>query len=160
MLAILTTMIMTSSLPTDTDMLSNSPAFFSKSYILDLVSVMAPQYGLSPYLVDAVIQAESGFNPFEVSKSGAIGLMQLKKSTFDDIMKGNIYDPVDNIKAGMIYLKRLLKDFNNNYKLAIAAYNSGPGSVKKYNGIPPYKETQNYVKIVMEFYKEFSNGGN
>ncbi len=158
-LAITTAMIMNTVLPTDTSLVLKAPAFFSKPYILDFVNVMAPKYGLDPNLVDAVIEAESNFDPFKISKSGAIGLMQLKKSTFDDLIKGNIYDPVDNMKAGMIYLKRLLKQFNNNYELAIAAYNSGPGAVKKYNGIPPYEETQNYVKIVIGYYKKFSDGG-
>ncbi len=158
-LAITTAIIMNTALPTDTDMVATPPHFFSKPYILDLINVMAPKYSLDPKLVDAVVEAESNFDPFKVSKSGAIGLMQLKKSTFDDIMKGNIYDPVDNLKAGMIYLSSLMKRFNGNYELAVAAYNSGPGTVEKYNAIPPYPETQHYVKVVMAYYKKFSNGG-
>jgi soluble lytic murein transglycosylase-like protein len=157
--AVTTAIIMSSVLPTDTSIINSPPSFISKSYLLDWISVMAPKYGLDPYLVDAIVEAESNFGPFKVSKNGAIGLMQLKKSTFDDVYKGNVYDPMDNLKAGMIYLKKLLKHFNNNYKLAIAAYNSGPSAVDKYKGIPPYEETQNYVKIVMDYYKKFSNGG-
>ena len=159
-LAITTAMIMNSALPTDTSLITKPPNFISKSYLMDFIKITAPKYGLDPYLVDAIVEAESNFNPFKISKSGAIGLMQLKKSTFDDVYKGNVYDPIDNLTAGMIYLKRLLKEFGNNYELAIAAYNSGPGTVKKYKGIPPYEETQNYVKIVMAYYKKFSNGDN
>ncbi len=160
LVTITTALIMSSILPTDTSIITKPPNFISKPYLMDWISVMAPKYDLDPNLVDAVVEAESNFNPFKVSKSGAIGLMQLKKSTFDDVFKGNIYDPMDNLKAGMLYLKKLLKRFNNNYELAIAAYNSGPSAVEKYKGIPPYKETQNYVKIVMNYYKKFSNGGN
>jgi soluble lytic murein transglycosylase-like protein len=159
LVTITTALIMSSVLPTDTSLITKAPDFISKPYLMDWISVMAPKYGLDPNLVDAVVEAESNFDPFKVSKSGAIGLMQLKKSTFDDIFKGNIYDPMDNLKAGMLYLEKLLKRFDNNYELAIAAYNSGPAAVEKYKGIPPYKETQNYVKIVMNYYKKFSNGG-
>ena len=105
--------------------------------------------GLDPDLVRAIIKTESNFNPRAESKKGAMGLMQLMPSTADALGVEDPFNPVQNVKGGTDYLRDMLKIFKNK-DLAIAAYNAGPGAVKKFGGIPPYSETQNYVKKVNE----------
>lgn len=109
---------------------------------------------LDPDLVRAIIKAESNFNPKAESKKGAMGLMQLMPSTADSLGVENPFDPIQNLRGGTDYLKDLLRVFKDK-DLAIAAYNAGPGAVKKYGGIPPYSETQNYVKKVNEYFESF-----
>ena len=113
----------------------------------------AKEFGVDPALVKALIKAESGFNPSIVSPRGAIGLMQLLKSTAKEYGCNNPKDPEQNIKAGVKFLKHLLDKYNGNKDLAIAAYNAGPGRVK--DKVPAIKETQNHVRKVNQFYKEF-----
>ena len=97
-------------------------------------------------LVCALIQAESAFNPRAVSPKGAIGLMQLMPATAAEHGVTDAFNPVQNIRAGVKYLKQLLDSYDGRVELALAAYNAGPGAVKKYGGkVPPYRETQNYV---------------
>jgi len=106
-------------------------------------------HSLEPGFVKAVIQAESAFNPFARSVKGAMGLMQLMPSTAAQYKVANAYDPAENIRAGVAYLKSLLTRFNNDVSLALAAYNAGPGAVEKYgNSVPPYKETRSYVSKI------------
>ena len=102
--------------------------------------------GVHPDLVRAVIQAESAFNPRAVSNKGAMGLMQLMPATAAEYNVLDAFDPAENIRAGVAYLRGLLTRFSNNVELALAAYNAGPGAVKKYGGtVPPYRETREYI---------------
>ena len=115
----------------------------------DLIVENASQHSLHPDFVRAVIQAESGFNPRARSVKGAMGLMQLMPATASDYGVTNPYDPVQNIRAGVRYLKSLLVRFGNDVSLALAAYNAGPRAVERYgNAVPPYKETRNYVSKI------------
>ena len=124
----------------------------SKSQILNVVSQISKKYNVDEKLVQAVIKQESGFNPKAKSKSGAIGLMQLKPATARNLGVKDPYNTVQNVEGGVKYLKSMLNKYNGNVILALAAYNAGPGAVDKYSGVPPYKETQNYVKNILSNY--------
>ncbi len=112
----------------------------------DLITEHASRNDVSPGLVRAVIQAESGFNPRARSVKGALGLMQLMPATAAEFNVLNVFDPAENIRAGVAYLKSLLTRYNDDESLALAAYNAGPNAVEKYGrSVPPYRETRNYV---------------
>ena len=114
----------------------------------DIIEEAAAEYDLDPNLIRAVMQAESAFHPFAVSRAGAEGLMQLMPELADEMEVGNSFDPRDNIMGGARYLKRLLDYHNGNIDLALASYNAGPGNVQRYGGIPPFRETRRYVKTI------------
>jgi soluble lytic murein transglycosylase-like protein len=115
----------------------------------DVIDFHAREQGVRPDLVRAVIQVESAFNPRARSYKGAMGLMQLMPATARDLGVRNAYDPLENIRGGVTYLRGLLDQFNGNEELALAAYNAGPGAVTKYGGtVPPYRETRDYVSKI------------
>jgi len=129
-----------------------NPTTVSRAEINDLITKYSDKNGLDEDFVKAVINQESGFNPNATSHCGAMGLMQLMPSTAQGLGVKNAYDAEQNIEGGTKYLKGLMDRFNNDKSLALAAYNAGPNAVKKYGGIPPYAETQNYVKSVLSKY--------
>ncbi len=115
------------------------------------------RYDVDPYLVLGMIRVESNFNAYAVSHKGAKGLMQLMPATARFHKVRNAYDPVQNIYGGVRHFRLLLDRFDGNVQLALAAYNAGPGAVAKYNRIPPYRETRNYVRQVMGYYQYYRN---
>ena len=118
----------------------------------DLITQTAYAYGVDPELVKAIAIAEADMNQDEISPVGAIGVMQLMPETAAGLGV-DPYDTNENIAGGTKYLKQMLDTFDGDVPLAVAAYNAGPGAVKKYGGIPPYSETQNYVGRVMDMYR-------
>lgn len=117
-----------------------------------LIRLTCKRHGMDQQLVKAVIRAESAFNPGAVSPKGAVGLMQLMPATSKVLGVTDPFDPIENIDGGVRYLKTLLGLFKNSVPLALAAYNAGPEAVQEYGGIPPYSETQTYVRRVLDFY--------
>jgi soluble lytic murein transglycosylase-like protein len=113
--------------------------------IQDLIDHAARRYNLDPNLVHAVIKVESNYNPYAVSRAGAEGVMQLVPSTARRFGVSNTFDARQNIEAGVRYLKYLQTIYGNNMRLVLAAYNAGEGAVFRYQGIPRYRETENYV---------------
>lgn len=121
----------------------------------DIISRYSNHYGLDDALVRAVIKAESNYNPQALSNKGAQGLMQLIPETARDMQVSDPFDPEDNIRGGSRYLRLMLDEFGGNVELALAAYNAGPNAVKRFGGIPPYQETQNYVVKVKNFQRQY-----
>ena len=124
----------------------------TREQISQIVSKISAKYNVDEKLVNAVIRQESGFNVKAKSKAGAMGLMQLMPATARGLGVTDAYNPVQNIEGGVKYLSNLLKKYNGNVVLALAAYNAGSGAVDKYSGVPPYKETQNYVRSILANY--------
>jgi hypothetical protein len=112
------------------------------------IDAHARRHGVEADLVRAVIQVESAFNPVAVSNKGAMGLMQLMPATAQELGVSDPFDPDQNIRGGVTYLKQLLTRYDQNVELALAAYNAGIGNVEKYGAIPPFKETRNYVSKI------------
>jgi membrane-bound lytic murein transglycosylase MltF len=112
-------------------------------------------YNVDPRLVKALIQVESCFDRYAVSRVGAKGLMQLMPATAQSMGVYNVFNANDNIRGGIRYLRQMMDRFEEDMELALAAYNAGPEAVEKYQGIPPYRETRNYVKRVLDYYKRY-----
>jgi len=122
-----------------------------------IVRSASGRYDVDPYLVLGMIRVESNFNAYAVSHRGAKGLMQLMPGTARLHKVNNVYDPTQNIYGGVRHLRLLLDQFDGNIQLALAAYNAGAGAVVKYNSIPPYRETRNYVQRVLGYYQYYRN---
>lgn len=129
----------------------STPVRRGASHYDELIKEIARKHDVEPALVKAVIRTESDFDPHAVSKKGARGLMQLMPETLKDLNVYNPFHPRDNINGGVTFLKQLLKRFDNDLVLSLAAYNAGPAVVEKYEAIPPFKETQGYVKKVLNY---------
>jgi hypothetical protein len=124
----------------------------------DIINRTANKFGLDSALIKAIIKAESNFNHNAVSPVGAQGLMQLMPKTAYALSVDDSFHPEKNIEGGARYLRYLLKTYRGDLSLALAAYNAGEKAVAKYHyNIPPYRETQNYVRRVLSFYKSYSN---
>lgn len=130
----------------------------SKTEINELIEAYSQKNGLDSDFVRAVVKQESGFNERATSRCGAAGLMQLMPGTAKGLGVKNPYDAEQNVAGGTKMLANLLKTYGGNKELALAAYNAGGGAVKKYGGIPPYGETQRYVKNVLSIYDRYKGG--
>jgi soluble lytic murein transglycosylase-like protein len=137
------------------DAASNQPLIVPPAQIDSLVNANAAAWQVDPALVKAIIANESGFNANATSRTGAQGLMQLEPETAAGLGVRDAYDPAQNISGGTRYIKGLLERFHGDTRLAVAAYNAGPGAVEKFGGVPPYAETQNYVGNVLESYRRY-----
>ncbi len=131
----------------------NPPHFIYKLYEFDpLIEEIAKKHNIDPVLIRAIIIQESGCNPYAVSRKGAKGLMQITHWIIKKYKINDPFDPYLNIYAGTLYFKELLNKFKD-VNLALAAYNAGPTAVKKYKGIPPYRETKRFVRKVLKYYE-------
>jgi len=136
----------------------SNPAYrkLSRQKFDEMIASAATRHGIDPHLVRAIVKAESDYDEKAVSRKGATGLMQLMPETASRMGVKNIHDPEDNVEGGIRYLSKLLKMFDWQVPLAVAAYNAGENAVVKYgNRIPPYDETQTYVKRVLHYYKAY-----
>jgi soluble lytic murein transglycosylase len=123
----------------------------------DIIVEAERRHGVAAPLIKAMVRAESAFDPRAVSHKGALGLMQIMPKNLKRLKVQDPYNPWDNIMGGTRYFKEMLERFDGQLPLALAAYNAGPHTVEQYRGIPPYDETQNYVRKVMRFYAAFKN---
>lgn len=119
------------------------------------IEAAAEVFAVDDALIRAIIHAESAYQPEALSPKGAQGLMQLMPATQEELQIVDVFDPLSNIEGGTLYLSRLLEQFDQSVELATAAYNAGPGAVSKYGGVPPYKETREYVRRVKILYRRY-----
>jgi len=143
----------------ETVLLNSSTVKQKETSLQPLIEKLSEQEGVDPNLIKAVVAQESGFNPNATSSVGAKGLMQLMPATAKGLGVTNIEDPVQNLTGGIRYLKSLLNQYNGNIPMALAAYNAGPTAVKQYNGVPPYSETQHYVRNILSMYLNAKSKG-
>jgi soluble lytic murein transglycosylase-like protein len=130
----------------------------SNSELAPLARQAAERAGVDPNLFDALVTAESGYDPNARSRAGAMGLSQLMPGTARELGVSDPFDPAQNLRGGATYLSQMLQRFQGDPRLALAAYNAGPGAVQKFGGIPPYAETRKYVERVMSLYEARRNG--
>jgi soluble lytic murein transglycosylase-like protein len=123
-----------------------------------LIHYYGVRYNIDPHLIRAVIRTESAFNPRAVSQKGAQGLMQLMPATARELKVSNPFDPEENISGGTRYLRSLLDTFQQDVRLALAAYNAGPTVVRKSWSVPEFPETVQYIKRVLSYYREYKSG--
>jgi len=135
--------------------ISNRPAEQDQQQIAATIERASAQHKVEPSLVKAVVKAESSFDSRALSANGAMGLMQLMDDTADQYQVYDSLSPEENIDAGVRHLSKLLKRYKGDTRRALAAYNAGISAVEKYNGIPPYPETQRYVAKVLSFQRQF-----
>lgn len=122
------------------------------SVYLDIISSACDRHGVDPALVHAIVKVESDYNPYALSRKGAMGLMQLMPQTAVEMNVRNTFNPLENINGGVKYLRYLLDRYEGNLSLALAAYNSGETAVKRWGTVPPIRETQDYVKRILGIY--------
>ena len=137
------------------DQFAALPAYLAYN---DIIEAAALEHEINPDLIHAVIETESHFNAMAVSPVGAQGLMQLMPELQQDMGVADPFDPEENIRAGAKYLKRLLNSHHGKVDLALASYNAGPGNVAKYRGVPPFRETRNYVKKIRRILDDAATG--
>jgi soluble lytic murein transglycosylase-like protein len=142
-----------SAAPNNGDAIEASPSGVAPKRFASIVQSAAQRNHLDPALLDAVIGQESGFRPDVVSGAGAVGLMQLMPATARELGVSDPFDPSQNVEGGAKYLRSLLDRYDGRLDLALAAYNAGPGAVDHFGGVPPYKETQEYVAGIMSGYR-------
>jgi soluble lytic murein transglycosylase-like protein len=128
---------------------------FTNEDVVWLIVFYEKIYGLDRFLIAAVMKAESDFDPYAISPAGARGIMQLMPEAASSLGVADSFDPVQNIAGGALYLARQLREFND-LSLALAAYNAGPEAVRKYGGIPPYRETRDFVQRVTFYYRRYA----
>lgn len=128
-------------------------SLYSEQKLFEITKRISKRYNVDPYLIMAIMKIESNLDVYAVSSKGAQGLMQIMPSTQRDVGVYSPFDPEENIEGGIKYIKYLLDKYHN-IELALAAYNAGPGCVDKFKGIPPFKETKRYVRLVLQEYKK------
>lgn len=134
-----------------------APSWYGAEKYDHLISEAARRHGVSFPLLKAIIKAESDFDPQAVSKKGAMGLMQIMPENFKLLGLEDPFDPTQNINAGARYFRQLYERFGGKLALTLAAYNAGPSVVDRYQTIPPYEETEEYVRRVLRYYYDYKN---
>ena len=136
---------------------TSAPSWYNRGEYDDLITSASERFGVSFPLLKAIIKAESDFDALAVSKKGAMGLMQIMPQNFKFLGIKDPFDPTQNINAGARYFRQLYDRFNGKLALSLAAYNAGPTAVDRYQTIPPYEETEEYVRRVLKYYYNYKN---